>query len=143
MIAAIRTLLLRAAWAPVLVLLVHAVVMRTPWRKPLDFWMHFSGGAAIAFFSFHAIDCFAPLLGRVTPLGRYLFSFSLACTVGVFWEFGELFSDIFLGTAIQKSIHETMSDLIADAAGAVVALGVVRVVSRGWRDDRRRLDSEE
>ena len=137
MIVAMRTLLMRAGWAPVLVLVMHAVVVRTPWRTPLDFWMHFSGGAAIAFFWFHAIDCFGALLGRVTALGRFLFSFSLACTVGVFWEFGELFSDVFLGTVIQKSINETMSDLIADAAGAVVSLGVVYAIGR--RSGKRRV----
>ena len=78
--------------------IIHAVVARTPYRKPLDFWMHFSGGMAIAYFWFHALACFARWLGTPTPAGRYLFSFALACTVGLFWEFAELASDAFLAT---------------------------------------------
>ena len=118
------SLLYRAGWAPVAVLVLHAVVAETPLRKPLDFWMHFSGGVAIAYFLFHAIDCFEEFLG-VRSFGRYLFAFALACTVGLFWEFGELFSDVFLGTHIQKSVHETMSDLIADTLGAILVLVII------------------
>ena len=112
------------------VLVLHAVVAETPLRKPLDFWMHFSGGVAIAYFLFHAIDCFEEFLGVRTCFGRYLFAFALACTVGLFWEFGELFSDVFLGTHIQKSIHETMSDLIADTLGAIVSLLLISLRRR-------------
>ena len=43
----------------------------------------------------------------------------------MFWEFGELFSDVFLGTHIQKTVRETMSDLIADAAGAITLLVLI------------------
>ena len=57
--------------------------------------------------------------------GRLLFSYALACTVGVFWEFGELASDVFLHTHIQISIRETMSDLIADATGGASSLTLI------------------
>jgi hypothetical protein len=109
---------------------VHAVIAKTPFRKPLDFPIHFLGGASIAFLFFHALDCFEALFGALTPFARYLFSFSLACTIGVFWEFGELFSDAFLHTHIQKSLHETMSDLIADTTGAVTSLSFVFIARR-------------
>jgi hypothetical protein len=125
MISALIRLLCRAGWAPMAVLILHAIVAKTPLREPLDFAMHFSGGAAIAYFLFESQHYFQSLLGSPTPLGRYLFAFALACTVGVFWEFGELFSDTFLDTHIQKSIHETMSDLVADATGAITSLAVV------------------
>ncbi len=130
MIFAFRKLLLRAAWAPVAVVIFHAAVARTSLRVPLDFPIHFSGGASIAFFAYHALVCFEALFGKLTRIGLHLFSFALACTVGLFWEFAELFSDTFLHTHIQISIHETFSDLIADATGAATGLLLVFIAGR-------------
>jgi hypothetical protein len=121
-------LLLRAGWAPLVVLIFHQKIMRTPWRQQLDFVMHYSGGVAISFFLWHALDCFAHWFGRLTPFARYLFTFALACTVGLFWEFAELFSDVVYHTHIQQSIHETMRDLIADATGALTTLTLTWMV---------------
>lgn len=118
-------LLLRVGWAPLLVLALHQAVMRTPWRQALDFVMHYSGGVAIAFFLWHALHYLAAWFGAVTRFGRYLFTFALACTVGLFWEFAELASDVFRHTHIQHSIRETMGDLIADATGALTTLTLV------------------
>jgi hypothetical protein len=127
-ISSLWNLLLKAGWAPVAVVVFHAIVAKTSLRSPLDFTIHFLGGASIAFFLFHALEGFRNLFGNPTALGHYLFSFALACTVGLFWEFGELFSDTFLHTHIQRSIGETMSDLIADATGATTSLFVVAIV---------------
>ncbi len=121
-------LILRAGWAPVAVLIFHRVVFNTPWRQPLDFAMHYSGGVAISFFLWHALDCFASWFGTLTPFARYVFTFALACTVGLFWEFAELFSDVVYHTRIQHSIHETMRDLIADATGALTTLAGLFIV---------------
>lgn len=115
-------LLLRAGWAPLVVLIFHRAIQHTIYRQPLDFVMHYSGGVAIAFFLWHALECFAHWLGHLTPFARYLFTFALACTVGLFWEFAELFSDIVFHTHIQFSVRETMRDLIADATGALTTL---------------------
>jgi len=126
-------LMLRAAWAPLLVLALHRVVMHTPWRQPLDFAMHYSGGVAISFFLWHALDCFAHWFGTLTAFARYVFTFALACTVGLFWEFAELASDVFYHTHIQHSVRETMRDLFADATGALTTLTgifIVRCVRR-------------
>lgn len=121
-------LMLRAGWAPLAVLVFHRAVFNTPWRQPLDFIMHYSGGVAIAFFLWHALDCFAHWFGTLTPFARYIFTFALACTVGLFWEFAELYSDVVHHTRIQHSVHETMRDLIADATGALTTLAGVFVV---------------
>ena len=121
-------LILRAGWAPVAVLIFHRVVFNTPWRQPLDFAMHYSGGVAISFFLWHALDCFASWFGTLTSFARYVFTFALACTVGLFWEFAELFSDVVYHTRIQHSIHETMRDLIADATGALTTLAGLFIV---------------
>lgn len=125
-------LLLRAGWAPLAVLIFHRAIFHTPWRQPLDFVMHYSGGVAISFFIWHALDCFASWFGSQTAFARYLLTFSLACTIGLFWEFAELASDVFRGTHIQHSIRETMRDLIADTVGALTTLAGVFVV-RCWR----------
>lgn len=121
-------LLLRAGWAPLAVLVFHQAIMDTPYRQQLDFVMHYSGGVAIAFFAWHALDCLAPWFGTLTTFARYLFTFTLACTVGLFWEFAELFSDVVYGSNIQHSIRETMRDLIADATGALTALALIFLV---------------
>jgi hypothetical protein len=125
MILALCKLLRKAAWAPIAVVLFHAIIEKTSLRTPLDFPIHFLGGASMAFFFFHALDCFEAMLGTMTAFTRHLFSFSLACTVGLFWEFGELFSDTFLHTHIQITLHETMSDLIADTTGAITSLSLI------------------
>lgn len=121
-------LLLRAAWAPLAVLLFHRLVFNTPWRQPLDFVMHYSGGVAISFFCWHALDCLPHWFGKLTAFARYLLTFTLACTIGLFWEFAELASDVFRGTHIQHSIHETMRDLVADTTGALTTLTLVLLV---------------
>jgi hypothetical protein len=130
MLLAIRNLLIKAAWAPIAVLILHAVVARTSLRNPFDFPIHFLGGASIAFLSFHALECFQRWLGPMTLLARYLFSFCVACTVGVFWEIAERFLDVWFNMAIQQTLANTMSDLIADASGAVVSLLLVWVATK-------------
>jgi hypothetical protein len=142
MISASIRLICRAGWAPVAVLILHAIVVRTSYRQQLDFAMHFSGGAAMAYFLFEAQHYFQKQLGDPTPFGRYLFAFGLACTVGVFWEFFEFFSDTYLHSHIQQSLQETMSDLIADAVGAVAALvGVCSI--RFFTKSRSRVKATE
>jgi hypothetical protein len=118
-------------------LILHWAVKDTSLRQPLDFTMHFLGGAAIAFFVFHALDFGAPVVGHVTLTGRLLFSFALACTAGLFWEFGEFFSDLWFRTYIQWTIRETMRDLLADAAGALACLAVCWLVCRFRRGSDR------
>ena len=120
-------LLLRAGWAPVAVLIFHRIIYFTPYRQPLDFVMHYSGGVAIAYFLWHGLDCFASWLGALTAFARHLFTFALACTVGLFWEFMELAMDVIHHTHIQHSVHETMRDLIADATGALTTLVLIFV----------------
>jgi hypothetical protein len=137
MLSSLFRLFLRAAWAPIAVLILHRAIAGTSLRDPLDFTVHFLGGAAIAFFLFHAIECFPTFIGRITAPSHYLFSFTSACTVGLFWEFGELLSDVFLHTHIQHDLHETLSDLIADASGTTSSL-VLLFLIRSWSRRRAR-----
>jgi uncharacterized membrane protein YjdF len=116
------SLLRRCGWAPAVVLVAHHFIRSATWRQQVDFCMHFSGGMAMGYLMLHALRHYEPWLGRVTLLGRWIFSFSLALTIGVMWEFLEMASDALLGTHIQLSIWETLRDLIADCLGALFAL---------------------
>ena len=130
---AIKTFLLRTAWAPATVLIFHQAIAHTSLRKPLDFTVHSLGGASMAFCAWHGIACFPALFGRMTAFAAYLLSFCSALTIGVFWEFIEQLSDKFRGTHIQLSVGETMGDLWADATGASVALLLVLIVRAARR----------
>ena len=125
MINAIVKLTVRAAWAPIAVLIFHGIIAKTSLRQPLDFLMHFLGGASIAFFLLTMLEPFPMVFGPVSAFGKYVFAYALACTVGVFWEFLEFFTDTYWHTHVQQSLHETMSDLVADAVGAGAALALL------------------
>lgn len=59
---------------------------------------------------------------RISPIYVAIVTFSLAVTVGLLWEVFEFLADHFLGTSMQKSgLVDTMTDLIVDIAGALVA----------------------
>ena len=60
-------------------------------------------------------------------MARYVLAFTAACTVAVFWEFGEFASDLVLGTHIQHDVAETLWDLVFGAGGAAIALCVITI----------------
>lgn len=116
------------AWAPLLVILFRAVAMANGVRQPLDPAIHFSGGFAIAYVLYRGVRIFAPVIGSVTVLTRYLLAFTAACTVALFWEFGEFVSDLVRGTHIQHSVRETLGDLIFGTFGALLSLALIAIV---------------
>lgn len=85
---------------------------------------------------------------KLTPLLSSLFSFCLATTLGVIWEFYELFADTYLGQNSQKfatldgtlllgqaALMDTMGDLIVNctAAAIVATLGYLSLKrDSGW-----------
>lgn len=85
---------------------------------------------------------------KLTPVLSSLFSFCLATTIGVFWEFYEFFADTFLGQNSQKfmavdgtllvgqkALMDTMGDLIVNctAAAIVAILGYISLKKNiGW-----------
>ena len=123
-------LLRDAAWAPISVILLRGLAMVFGIRAQLDHVIHFSGGFAIAYFLFRAIKMAHSIIGPVTPITRYLFAFCAACTVALFWEFGELASDIFTDTHIQHSVSETLYDLLYGTAGATCSLVMNSLIQR-------------
>lgn len=117
-----------AMWAPITVLMLHAVGGRLFGHEPyVDPMMHFLGGVAAAFFFRHAASVGGSLLGAPTHLALDLLAFGLTCGVALLWEFGEFASDQFLGTQIQRSLDNTMRDLFLGLLGGLFYLGATRV----------------
>jgi hypothetical protein len=119
-----------AGWAPGLVLALFAVLIDTP--DTLEpFWpLHFLGGAAMAFFFFQASHIAAGWIGTLRPAGHYLLAFASACLVALLWEIGEFAADRLRATLLQKSLEETMGDLIFAALGALSALALIACLRR-------------
>ena len=117
------------AWAPLGVLILHALGGRVLGHEPyVDPTMHFLGGAAAAYFFRHAIRIAGRLLGGPTQCALDLLAFGLTCAIALFWEFGEFASDLYLGTHIQRSLGNTMRDLVLGVSGAVVYLAARHLI---------------
>ncbi len=116
-------LLKRAAWAPLGVVILHAICGDIFGHEPyVDPIMHFLGGAAIAYFLRAAAELFSRLTGPLTDWGFDLMSFGLASVAAVVWEFGEWLSDVWLGTNIQHSGSAPLRDLALGLFGAAAYL---------------------
>ncbi|OGA30506.1 MAG: hypothetical protein A3I01_19815 [Betaproteobacteria bacterium RIFCSPLOWO2_02_FULL_65_24] len=127
-------LLREAAWPPVAVLVLFAILLETPDNLEPFWQLHFLGGAAMAFFFFQAVRIAAAWLGTLRPIGHYLLAFALACVVALIWEIGEFAADQLWGMLLQKNLEETMGDLVFAALGALSALVLLACLRRiTWR----------
>ena len=93
----------------------------------VDSCMHFAGGITLGIFIYGLLSR-AIELGWVLPLGRFLMFvviFALVTTGAVFWEFFEWSLDQTIGTRMQRSIDDTMKDLLLGQIGATVYASVV------------------
>ncbi len=62
---------------------------------------------------------------KAAPVYLALFSFGFALTLGTLWEIFEFFMDVAFGFNMQKSgLVDTMTDLIVDAVGGLLAAGI-------------------
>jgi hypothetical protein len=121
----IRRLARQALWAPAAVLVVNAIVTRTPYARDVYWLLHLLGGAALAYF-FHHVGAGVP------PAIRHVLAFALACTVALAWELAEFAIDQLAGTRLQEDLAETMSDLLFAVCGAALYLGAAAfTASRG------------
>ena len=119
---------LEAAWAPIAVLLLHALLARLFGHEPIvDPIMHLLGGAAAAFFVRHLGERDTRLLGAPSSLALDLLAFGLTSFVGLAWEVSELLSDRYLGSHAQTSVANTLRDLLFDVLGAAVYLCSARL----------------
>ena len=121
-----------AAWAPILVFLLHLVLSRLVGAhvafSPLDLPMHLLGGVAITYFAAYAAGTALGLglLGRPTRALLVFVVFTAACSAAMFWEFAEFCSDYLLGTHAQVDLEDTLSDMFFGVVGSIVYLSAVR-----------------
>ena len=117
----------RGAWAPVLVVLLHALVSFVGgyerWPS-LDVPAHIAGGIAITYFFSHFLFLLEQrgLFGSVQPSVRNLFLIALTGTAAVVWEFVEFLSDASGMTASQKGLPDTLLDMALGLVGGIVFL---------------------
>lgn len=117
-------------WAPVLVLIVHEFLSIPGWRTQIDWFNHFSGGLAFTFFAWKSLPLLFPWTGQLTFPGRLGAAFLAGCTAALLWDLGEFASDLFLGTTIQKTIHETMMDLVNGFLGTTNTVLALTLLGR-------------
>ncbi|ANM28470.1 hypothetical protein ABI59_00750 [Acidobacteria bacterium Mor1] len=120
-----------AGWALLLVLVGHEIAGARFGHEPVvDPIAHFSGGVAMAYFVWYGCRRDPGFLGNPSALARDLIALGATLAVAVFWEAGELGSDLFRGTRIQTDPANMMRDLMLGGLGGAVLLAGVRV--RGW-----------
>ena len=131
----IITIAQKVAWAPIAVLIGHAVFAGLYGHEPyVDPVMHFAGGMAAAYSFRFATSIMKEVFGVPTELGSDVMSFGLTCAAALVWETGEFCSDTFLGTNVQKDNANTMRDLILGAAGAIAFIAARRLFKTSARD---------
>ncbi len=132
----IATAVWDAGWAPLLVLVAHAlaaVVLDAYRRIPsLDMLMHFAGGTAMAWFLHRAsiTASEAGILGPFHPVTHVALVGSLTCVAALAWEIAEFALDQTLGTRYQPDLPDTMIDLLLGIAGGTSLLIAVGLTGR-------------
>ncbi|MBT7903077.1 hypothetical protein HN587_04370 [Candidatus Woesearchaeota archaeon] len=88
-----------------------------------DMFLHTLSGAALGFLGFLLLySLYQDRKIFAKPVTIALFTFSFALAIGAVWEILEFSLDSFFGLNMQKSgLVDTMSDLIVDAIGAIIA----------------------
>jgi len=98
--------------------------------------MHVIGLAAIAGILIAAINSYCERCGIQLPLGLLVtMVFGGALSVGTLWEFFEFGIDSTGLFNAQRGLQDTMLDLIADAIGAVLAIGLF--VAMNWSREQQ------
>ncbi len=112
-------------WAPIAVLIFHQFVSVKDWRTQIDWINHYSGGLAFTYFAWKSLPLLTRWTGNPTSLGRLAVAFLSGCTAALLWEIAEFSSDLFLDTAIQKSVQETMMDIVNGFLGTTTTVLVL------------------
>jgi hypothetical protein len=117
-------------WAPALVLVLHEFLSVPGWRTQVDWFNHFAGGLSFTFFAWKSLPLLFPWTGPLTPAGRLAAAFLSGCTAALLWDIGEFTSDMILHTTIQKSLEETMMDLLNGFLGTTLCTLVITFSQR-------------
>lgn len=103
------------------------VLFRWYWTVPYyDKPVHFLGGLWVAMIVAYLFQIFSP---AARP-SKFLFFFlliGLTMVVGFFWEVYELGADLFIfkKNIMQKTIVDTLTDLLADFGGAFIYSSII------------------
>jgi hypothetical protein len=125
MVHAFKRLVREAGWAPLAVCLL-ALAVCDP-RSGTQYWsIHFLGGAAVAFFFFHAARVAHAAHGEPAPPDWRRFAFFAACASAAAWEIGEFLIDHAMGSWLQKGLQDTAGDLAFAMLGAAMLLMMAR-----------------
>ncbi|MGY3129255.1 hypothetical protein ACVWW9_002784 [Agrococcus sp. UYP33] len=120
-----QAVLLAAAWCATLGL--YETV------PALDLVAHVASGAVLALLA-RALLLQAGLLpggdGGRAAAARMLHVVSGVALLGLLWELGEWAGNTFITTAIRVGYADTLSDLVADVVGAIVAVVVIELARR-------------
>ena len=100
-----------------------------------DIALHSGSGLVLGIFGFlliHVINEHEDLHMHMKPEFVALFTFSFALGLGALWEIFEFATDLLLGTTMQKSLTDTMTDLVVDGIGAFI----VAILGYSYLNDR-------
>jgi hypothetical protein len=127
-----------AGWAPLAVLLLHAVLVATSAYAvypPLDNPMHLAGGIAIAYFFSKslALAIEAGLLGSPNRLAVAVMVFACTCAAAIAWEFAEWTHDQFFSARGARGYHDTLLDMALGVFGGAVFVAVSAMRGSGRR----------
>ncbi len=112
-------------WAPVVVLILHELLHSREWRDPIDWFNHFCGGLSFSFFAWKSMPLLYRWFGTPNRLGRLAVAFLSGCTAALIWEIYEFLSDTFLHTHIQRSVAETMTDIVNGFLGTCTTIALL------------------
>lgn len=120
-----QLVLLASAWCATL-----GLYDSVPW---LDLVAHVASGAVLALLA-RALLLQARLLpgagGRRAAVARMLHVVTAVAMLGLLWECGEWAGHTFISSAIRVGYEDTLSDLVADVLGALVAAMAVEAAGR-------------
>jgi hypothetical protein len=124
-----RRQLLQASWAPVAVLVLHAIAGKLFGHEPyVDPASHLLGGAAAAYF-FRSVCAASPgRMGSPSGLALDLLALGMTVLVAYVWELGEFLIDRFSGSNIQWGVAILVRDLTLGTLGGIACLLLARVV---------------
>lgn len=113
----------RALWAPIAVVVLHALLAAIFGHEPyVDPAIQLCGGVAIAYLLHQTCAALPMVLGQPSTLGLNLMAFGLTAAVAILMEVVEFSMDTLLGTNFTGDVAETVRDLILGLLGAMVFL---------------------
>ena len=107
---------MKALWAPPLVYILHSLAADWLGHEPyVDPMMHFSGGAAIAFFFLQSAECC-----RRSISNQWVFGLTLL--VAIAWEIMEYSLSVYHGWSMSWDLANSLRDLFLGMCGAALII---------------------